>query len=171
MTLRKLFAIGVCVAILGAQIWVIAPPLGRSRTWYWPFLNYPMYSRSLPAGSVFKQYALDALPCAGGPAPIVVSDDLLGLRRFRAYDLLQSIDDTVGSAASRAAADSSMALIDHLVSTRSSVSLCTLRLRVQSITLGPDGVQDPDLVWSTVRSWPVHAPAERAAPAASGQSD
>ena len=44
MPLPKFVAAGVCTAILGAQLWISFPISKELRSWYWPFLPYPMYA-------------------------------------------------------------------------------------------------------------------------------
>jgi hypothetical protein len=45
MPLPKLIAVSICTGVLGAQLAVAIPP-ASGRSWYWPFLPYPMYSQA-----------------------------------------------------------------------------------------------------------------------------
>jgi hypothetical protein len=61
--LRKVVAVGVSAGALGLQLWAIMPPLRGGREWYWPFIDYPMYSKAFYASDTFTLRELRLVPC------------------------------------------------------------------------------------------------------------
>lgn len=60
--LRKAYAGAIIVGVLGIQFWTIVPDGTFHHWWYWPFLNYPMYSGARHPGEEYVRYELWAGP-------------------------------------------------------------------------------------------------------------
>ena len=85
--MKKLFAIVVSGGVLLFQAKEIALP---ATGWYWPFMDYPMYSESHQAGDVFHQYRYVALPCDTAADARVVRSSVLGVKFFDLQFLLEA---------------------------------------------------------------------------------
>jgi hypothetical protein len=78
MQLPKFVAAGVCVAVLGAQLWVSLPISNDVRGWYWPFLPYPMYGVAHKRSDSFIVPELRVAACGSGALTTVLGEDSLG---------------------------------------------------------------------------------------------
>lgn len=81
MPLPKFVAAGTCAAILGAQLWVSFPISKDARSWYWPFLPYPMYAVAHARDDFFIVPQLRVAGCGAGRYETALTAEDLGLPR------------------------------------------------------------------------------------------
>jgi hypothetical protein len=145
--MRKAFAVGVIVVMLGGQTAAMIPPEGivMRRHWYWPFVNYPMYATPRHAGDVFRVHELQITRC--GSAPETVSHRTLGMGVFRYWETLERIADQSDNTEDRE-------LITRLVTSRVGSDACTISVRERGYVLAPAGWNPAnDIPWHVVQSW------------------
>jgi hypothetical protein len=90
MPLPKLVAAVVCAGILGTQI-VIASPMSPDRSWYWPFLPYPMYSRAHTVSDTIVVAQLRASECVSASNETILSERSLGAPLHQLVSLVTTI--------------------------------------------------------------------------------
>lgn len=81
MTLGKLGAIGVVGGVLSVQLFALSP-MGRGG-WYWPFVDYPMYSAAKEPGATFGLFDLEIVSCDGERRLVNARDLRLPPFRYR----------------------------------------------------------------------------------------
>jgi hypothetical protein len=94
MNLAKLFAVVFSATILAAQAYAIMPGVPRFGDWYYPFIDYPMYSYARYPDEPVRIHHLMARPCDGAPADRLTHGDL-GVRRFALYRAMASATGTL----------------------------------------------------------------------------
>ena len=111
MQLPKFVAAGVCAAVLGAQLWVSLPVSKNVRSWYWPFLPYPMYGVAHTSSDSFLVPELRVAACGSAELTTVVGQDGLGIWTEQLNTMLSGIArDTTGASAGHATAKLSRAI-------------------------------------------------------------
>jgi hypothetical protein len=79
MSVRRLAAASLCVAILGAQLRASLPISRVTNGWYWPFLSYPMYAIAHDRSDSLLVAELRVTTCASPAITTVASVDSLGV--------------------------------------------------------------------------------------------
>ena len=96
MPLPRLVAISVCAGLLGAQLAVAIPP-ASDRSWYWPFLPYPMYARAHARSDTVVVPQLRARECGESKPEVILSSSVLGVPLHQLTALLITIARAPGS--------------------------------------------------------------------------
>jgi hypothetical protein len=159
---RKAFAVGCIVFVLGAQAWTILPPGGRPRMRHWPFLDYPMYSAAHHVGDSIALDELRAVHCGAPDSAQPVPASALRLELGRYWQMLHRLSSSPAPAP----------LLDTLARlTRSFVGtdVCALQVWRQVLVVEPRGVRGEDHPWVNFGEWtippgssePTPAPAPR----------
>jgi len=156
--LQKAGAVVVSALVLGLQLWAIVPR-GHAMDWYWPFMDYPMYSRPHFAGETFRQHDLRLVPCRGGSGRERVQAWQLGVEPFMMIGLLRDLD--TAAAHRRLTRDSAETLLGHLVSNRWPGSYCTAQLWQRGVVIGAPGPVPVDPLWQVIHTWPIPQRPER----------
>jgi len=99
--LKKLALSGVIVGALALQIWVMIPSTNRGG-WYWPLLNYPMYSAAHHASDTVDIRRLALATCSASDRFFPVPDSL-GIPKLSFPELLKAVEN--GSSAATATLD------------------------------------------------------------------
>lgn len=149
--LRKSYAVLIIAAILGAQFWVIVPRKWE-QFWYWPFMNYPMYSTPHYPGDQFSRYELWAGP-AGKPEllRLIPSEDL-HLTTFKYSALLREAIERDRPAV-WGADETASELLARLVAGLTPGQPVRLQIWQQTWTVGPSGLEDRDGVRELKGEW------------------
>jgi hypothetical protein len=90
MPLPKLVAAAVVAGVLGAQF-VVATPLAPDRSWYWPFLPYPMYAKAHQASDTLAVPQLRVSACGSARPEAIMSASALGAPVQQVTSLLGTI--------------------------------------------------------------------------------
>ena len=150
MTPSKTVAALYCAAVLTAQVWVSLDRWGY-RGYYWPFVNYPMYSRSFEMGYEIRHPRLMLHPCDDDPAYELT---------FRAARLTQyEYRDRV----LRAAGLQPDLPPDHVRGTRMQLAalagarapapVCRMEIWLHVFRIGPQGLELPGRLWRPYVGW------------------
>ena len=156
MRLRKAYAVAISAVVLGLQFWVIVPPRGYN-AWYWPFVDYPMYSAPRYAGDQFRYHELRALPCDTAAPPLVVDYKRLRVTKFRFYALLAHSSRIVRAELTTDTSDTTLALLRRLVGDRVGGAYCTVELLERRFTIPKSGPVEREPPWRRVYAWPLDA--------------
>jgi hypothetical protein len=159
---RKLAAIVLSASVLGAQLVAIAPSTlsnNTYNTWFWPFMDYPMYSTAHVYSDAVLYFELRGRSCDSQQA-IELSFDDLHMDRSS----LQLLLHLAASEALRStgAGSSATGLIDHMLQSRDGSAICSAEVweHRQEITWnGPRGTRSPPQL---VRTWSVSGRSRRA---------
>jgi hypothetical protein len=152
LTVKKLLAAMVIASCLGAQVYAAARPSGAR---WWPFMDYPMYSRSYPPGRTVASYQLRALGCGAEPEARTIGARQLGYRDDHFRGELSAI------ARDRPNARRHRARLSRLAGTRIAPRPCALQLWGRRVALTRAGVGAAalrDLRWTLLREWRVDHP-------------
>jgi hypothetical protein len=158
--MKKAAAIVVIVGVLLVQAAAIVPP-GSSYfgSWYWPFLDYPMYSAAHPAGAVVTIHELRGRPCGVvGRTSFAIGADDLGLplheylRTLRLAGAPTSADPRQRSVAAELVQDRRDRL--SRLSAERMPHVCELEVRERSarVGVGDDFHAAP---WRRIHTWRV----------------
>jgi hypothetical protein len=105
MQLPKAIAAGVCIVVLGAQLFVSFPISREQHGWYWPFLPYPMYSVPHARADTLVLPELRVAECGSSDFATIATPETLGIPRNQYHRLLGiTYRDSSAAARSRAAA-------------------------------------------------------------------
>ncbi len=77
MTVAKVFAAVFCGSVILLQAYPILAGT-HYNNYYWPFVNYPMYSDSHRMGESVSSLKLRAIPCRSGAASVAVNPMVSG---------------------------------------------------------------------------------------------
>lgn len=153
MSLGKVAAAVCCAGVLAVQAWVICTTTAYHE-YYWPFLNYPMYSRSYAAGEQIRHARLMLRPCDRPDQPVEMTFREAHLIRFvfqfRVYRAANILRNTTPNAA-RSAAISLAGLAHRHIP----VSACRMEVWIQLFRIGPDGLELPGTEWLPYIGWDV----------------
>ena len=154
MTPGKLFAAVYCVGVLAAQAWVIWPTT-RSRAYYWPFIDYPMYSWSFDQGERISHARLMLQPCDRTRSPAEMTFREAHLTRYAFRDrVLRAAGAGNASAEDARRARISLARLAH---EHGSVPTCRMEVWMQSFRIGARGLELPGSAWTPSVGWGVNA--------------
>ena len=149
---KKLLASLVIVWYLGARTYAVIRPSGAR--WY-PFLSFPMFSRSYPPGVTHRGQELWARTCGGQPRAWKVEPPTLGYQDDHFLGELRAI------AADRPGALRRRALLDSLAQSRLRPRPCTLQVWERTIPMTRAGVDESALRRprrAMLREWTVGNP-------------
>ncbi len=123
----------VIAGCIGGQALVVALRIGP---WYWPWMDYPMYSRSHVLGDEAEHVTLTALT-AGGEVPLDAGDFGLSYHIWRGEI---AVPLAVGEPIRFHDLESSGDLLAWLAREREDLALEGLRARREVYVLGPAGL-------------------------------
>jgi len=148
-SLKKISTSMLILAVLGVQLWVIIPP-GSHGDWYWPFVEYPMYSGAHKATDSVVMVALRVRKCGSGSPPVTVTDSL-GIPLIRFEGLLKSAishRDPAGRAAS-------ISILNESIARSHTDRGCSAQIMTQSIPLATFDWTAPAAPWTLALAWAV----------------
>jgi hypothetical protein len=154
MAIKKSFYAVVISSILGMQVYTILP--GSPEAWYWPFINYPMYSAPTRPGDKFRIDELRVIPCGQGSA-IRLSHRDLHVTYFAFLNLLENATRRCRpgfkpTEHSQAATE----LLSRLIVTQSSISCSNLQIWSKNFVIGVNGVDKTDPPWELTCEWDLN---------------
>ena len=153
LTAKKLFAAGLCCAFLGFQMYVIVPPGGRSRDWYWPFVDYPMYSYARQPGRTFTNHQVRAFSCGPVSVAVVLSNKDLFVTKFVFYRLLEAATGfRLSKPIPQEASDRAAGRLAHLIRTKLADSYCGVEIWGRTFTIALQGLESADVPWTLRRA-------------------
>ncbi len=153
MSLGKVVAAVYCAGVLAVQAWVICTTTAYHE-YYWPFLNYPMYSRSYAVGQQIRHARLMLRPCDRPDRPVEMTFEDAHLIRFvfqfRVHRAANILRNTTPTAARNAAV--SLARLAHR---HVAAPTCRMEVWVRIFRIGPDGLELPGTKWIPYIGWEV----------------
>ncbi len=176
---EKAIAVAFVTGVVGLQAWAISP-LNYSRTWYWPFINYPMYSAAKLPGDNFVEHALaldlgdpgaaqelvasgtgTLIEGADGPL-ILITPAELGGHVFTHYRSLALLAEEVAALdqGDPGALQSELDRLSALVADQVADREFEILLMAREYRIGEGGLEDRDPPWSRVFSWSHGRPPE-----------
>jgi hypothetical protein len=152
MTPGKTAAALYCAAVLAIQIWVSLDRSGY-RVYYWPFVNYPMYSRSFEMGYQIRHPRLMLQPCDSSAAYELTAR----AARLTQYEFRDRVLRAVGLQPNRTAEASRRTRIElaGLVARRAAAPVCRMEVWLQLFRIGPEGLELPGSPWRPYAGWAV----------------
>ena len=152
MTPGKTAAALYCAAVLAVQIWVSLDRSGY-RVYYWPFVNYPMYSRSFEMGYQIRHPRLMLQPCDSSAAYELTAR----AARLTQYEFRDRVLRAVGLQPNRTAEASRRTRIElaGLVARRAAAPVCRMEVWLQLFRIGPEGLELPGSPWRPYAGWAV----------------
>lgn len=152
MTLGKLGAIGVIAGVLGVQTFALLPA-GRGG-WYWPFVDYPMYSDAREPGATFGLFDLELVSCDGERRALSSAD--LKLPRFRYRNALEV---AAGGRPDRPRAPEEVPdrrrFLSRVIVEEVPGEWCTAEVYGRIFEMGERGLVSPDVPRRRLAEWPV----------------
>lgn len=158
MSLGKPAATVVIAGVLAVQLFGVSP-WGRGG-WYWPFLDYPMYSAAKYPGATFGLFELDAIACDGTTRRLEATDLRIPRFRFRNAlevaaggrpDLRRTPDDIEASRRTL-----SRLIVEHLPG-----GWCAARVHGRIFAIDHDGLASADVPRRLLAEWRVGTEAAR----------
>jgi hypothetical protein len=146
MPLPKVVAAAACIGVLGAQL-AVATPLAPDRSWYWPFLPYPMYARAHAQSDTLVVPELRVSECADTRAEVALPARELGAPLRQVTTLLA----TIARAPNTLAADSARGRLSRAIEAQYPARYCKASAWVRTVR-----VSDPE-------TYGLAAPMHRAA--------
>lgn len=152
MTPGKTAAALYCAAVLAVQIWVSLDRPGY-RVYYWPFVNYPMYSRSFEMGYQIRHPRLMLQPCDGSPTYELTAR----AARLTQYEFRDRVLRAAGLQPNRTHEASRRTRIELAAVAARSVPapVCRMEIWLQLFRIGPDGLELPGTPWRPYVGWNV----------------
>ena len=152
MTTGKTAAALYCAAVLAVQIWVSLDRSGY-RVYYWPFVNYPMYSRSFEMGHQIRHPRLMLQPCDSSAAYELTAS----AARLTQYEFRDRVLRAAGLQPNRTAEASRRTRIElaALAARRAPAPVCRMEVWLQLFRIGPDGLELPGTPWRPYVGWAV----------------
>lgn len=155
MNLRKAFAVAVSTAILGAQSGAVV--LGSD--YYWPFIDYPMYSRAAHVGDAVARYELRGLSCDASRQSFVISNNALRLGPYRFENFLRAVAARQSADSQRRssvqAADRAAQYLSELIELQIERPVCAVQVWEQSLLIGDKLPQGFAVPWKLMHEWQV----------------
>lgn len=153
---RKLFAAVFIAGALGAQAWVIGP--GTSGSWYWPFLDYPMYSRSASPEEPFRERRLALVPLSSEGLPgdtLRLASEEMGFYSFTLWSMAETIRRPAleHPDADEAQAREARIRIARTAGEALGLDRFEVIIEEQAFEIGRDGLVSRDPPWIAVDSW------------------
>ena len=88
--MSKVIACCVIAFVLGVQVWIIVPRQPKYRMWYWPFVNYPMFSSARYPGDGVDFWILHGVECSGKESTRELKHADLHIRTFNFFATLRN---------------------------------------------------------------------------------
>lgn len=156
--LRRAFAATVAGAVLTIQLWRLFP-VGADSMWYWPFMDYPMYSEPHRYGEELVERELRGVPCDGGRL-VALPPDSLRAPAFFVWSLLANAAGASAYAAQHpAVVDSSRRAAVELVRRRGDGRYCRVQLWARHYRFGRSGLRSRRPQYVLLHDWPLTEPA------------
>ena len=152
MNLPKTFAACVAGAVLAFQLY-IALPVGTRGAWYWPIIDYQMYSAAKQRGDRVEVFEFRARPCDGSPAHPITTRDL-GITHLRFQDVLENARGGERRSRWDMSQAEARALIARLIEQASPGRYCAGQVWKHSYTVGQDDPAGADVDWHRADGWP-----------------
>jgi hypothetical protein len=149
---KRLFAVAVSAGLLLFQAVELVRPTDG---WYWPFLDYPMYSWPQPKGSVYLDYAFRVQPCEPGGESREIHRDAVGMEYFQFHQLLDQAASVADPWHPRQVAQA-RGTLSRLVLERIDAGACTGEVWVQRHHM-EDGVGHQASEWELARAWSLRS--------------
>jgi hypothetical protein len=149
---KKALAGVVITVCLAAQLYAILRPSGAR---WWPFVDYPMYSRSYSEGATFRVRELRVRTCEEKPRVWKVWPRTIGYQSWRYLGELSSI------AADHPVARTYRSVLSRLVSAHVTPRPCALQVWERAVTVTREGVDVSSVRqprWRPLREWRVDEP-------------
>ena len=142
---KRLYSIAVIAAILGPAVWA-GVPRPQSFSWYWPFMDYPMYSRAHYPGEDTWKWEFRVGACDETVPTTRLTPAALHITAFRMIQLLES------------GADSTHPRVRTLlgrIAREQEAATCRGEIWARRYQLGTDGIVDRRPAWQRVTVWQV----------------
>jgi hypothetical protein len=160
MRLGKIVATLYCGAVLSLQSYAIFSTTSYNN-WYWPFVNYPMYSSSFHAGESFLRVELRAVPCDSPGDVFRLTEDDLHLK-WRHFIMLVHKSATVRRAdldtELQPGSEPTTEALLHFIATYVPRHVCRVQVWRQRYTIGPGGLELPGQPWEIAQEWVLTLP-------------
>jgi hypothetical protein len=138
--------------VLGLQLWIVLPP-GQHGGWYWPFVEYPMYSTAHPPTDSVTAFALRVWTCKASAIAVPVTDSLgmplLGLR-----SLMASVVSTHTTPSRRAA---SLNVLSEAIAASTKHRACAAEIVTRSIPVATFDWTARTASWTRAFRWNLTA--------------
>jgi hypothetical protein len=153
MTFGKAAAALYCAGVLAVQAWVIAST-SDYQEYYWPFLNYPMYSRSFEMGGQIRHARLVLHPCDPDQPPIEMTHEHARVTRYefqyRVHRAAGARKNTTPEGARRA-----RIALTRLANDYVPVRTCRMEVQLKLFRIGRKGLELPGTAWLPYIGWNV----------------
>ena len=155
MTLGKVGAVTVICGVLAVQLFAISPE-GRGG-WYWPFVDYPMYSDAKQPGATFGLFDLEAIGCDGAVRPVSASDARLPPFRFRNAVALAAgtIPQRPDRPRDQVEVEARRRQLVDIVRSEIPGDWCELRVHGRIFRMNEHGLEATDVPRQPLAAWPV----------------
>ena len=152
-TLKKCVASAFVLGVLLVQAWVIGP--SRVGGYYWPFMDYPMYSAPRALGEPYRDYRLALVPPGPGSDTIRAAASELGMEYFAFQAAMEVVDRPMGQTPeeSDALAQQARERVARNSQTRFGLGRFEVVLEARSYVIDRGGLISADPPWEPVESW------------------
>lgn len=150
---KGLVSLGIA-GVLAAQVAAMLP--GTDGSWYWPFVNYPMYSEARLPGTTFSFHRIRVTGC-DSPADTLVFD--AGTLPATLFTLRNIFMTATGGRDGRMPADAmheARETLGALATQAAGRPLCDFEIREQRFVIGRSGLERADVPWRAVATWESH---------------
>lgn len=152
MTLGKAGAICVIGGVLAVQLFALSPA-GRGG-WYWPFVDYPMYSAAKEPGATFGLFDLEIVGCDGERRALAAQDLRLPPFRYR-----NAVEVAAGGRPDRPREPeeipASRRLLDRVIIGMVPGDWCTAEVYGRIFEMGEHGLVTPDVPRRQLAAWRI----------------
>ncbi len=150
----KVWAVVVSAVLLGAQLSVVLPFTGLDGNWFWPVMNYPMFSWPHYEGYLVQFHELRALSCDGREPPRALGFEDLRIRTANFYYALSRLSEINTPYRSRVSeAEAVRTDIEQRFARYFPAAFCGAELWEKSLRLAPDMRQKEPVPWRLVYEW------------------
>jgi hypothetical protein len=154
--IRKTFTVSFIAAILTAKVAVALPIIDGS--WYWPFVDYPMYRHAHFEGAVYRDWRMSVLvpgPEGSPPDTIQVTADDIGIYFFVLDGVVRAVmgwargeEGSTEERAQRAAERIEQAAVASLPYPEFAILL-----EEREFVIGRRGPESLDPPWEAIHTW------------------
>jgi hypothetical protein len=156
MPLPKFVAVSVCAVVLGAQL-AVSSPLVSDRSWYWPFLPYPMYATAHARTDTIAVPQLRASECGTAKPEMVVSAETLGVPLHQ----LTSLVSTIARRPASEVADSAKSRLSRAIEAQYPARYCEMSAWVRTVRVSDPSTYDLGNPMRRASVWNVNRTASR----------
>jgi hypothetical protein len=150
MTPGKTAAALFCATVLAVQAWVSLDRWGY-HAYYWPFVNYPMYSRSFDVGHEIRHPRLMLHPCDRSQ-PYELTFRGAALTQYEYRDRLLRAAGLQPRLPQEVARRTPIQLA-ALAAARAPAPICRMEIWVQRFRIGTGGLELPGTPWRPHVGW------------------